>query len=134
MKNEEKRGVGMKYEWLDAYCLAKMGTQKDYKAEWEATRYMVAGKMFAMQGGDKAGQAIVTLKLEPPYGLFLRETYKDIIPGYYMNKEHWNSLYLDGNVPDDVVREMVDMSHRLIVSALPKKQRQAIEAAAGNEA
>ena len=113
----------MRYEWLDAYCLSKEGAQKDYKEEWEATRYAVAGKMFALRGGDREGKAILTLKLEPSHGLFLRASYPDIVPGYYMNKEHWNSLYLEGNVPDDVVRSMVDMSHRLILSALPKKQR-----------
>lgn len=116
----------MKYEWLDAYCLGKPGAKKDYKEEWQATRYMIRGKMFAMQGGDKNGTPIITFKLEPDFGTFLRSQYKDIIPGYYMNKEHWNSLYLDGEVSDEIVREMADRSYRLIFTSLSKKLQQEI--------
>ena len=116
----------MKYEWLDGYCLSKVGAEKDFKEEWQATRYMLKGKMFAMQGGDKEGKPIITLKLEPPHGQFLRQEYKDIIPGYYMNKEHWNSLYLEGDVPNEVLKDMVDKSYQLIFNALPKKLQKEI--------
>jgi len=116
----------VKYEWLDEYCLAQPGATKDYKPEWEATRYMVGGKMFALYGGDKNGKPIITLKLEPTFGYNLRGQYADIIPGYYMNKEHWNSLYLDGNVPDDVVQMMVKESHQLIFKSLSKKAQKEI--------
>lgn len=111
----------MNYPWLDEYCLAKTGTEKDFKPEWDATRYMLRGKMFAMLGGDKHGEPIVTLKLEPAFGELLRAQYKDIVPGYYMNKEHWNSLYLKGDVPDDVLRDMIDKSHAILLASLPKK-------------
>jgi len=115
-----------KYEWLDEFCLAQKGATKDYKVEWEATRYMVGGKMFALRGEDKAGKSIITLKLDPAFGAALRQQYKDIAPGYYMNKEHWNSLDLNGEVPDDVVRTMVKESHHLIFNALSKKVREGI--------
>ena len=118
----------MKYQWLDQYCLAKAGAEKDFKPEWAATRYMIKGKMFALQGGDKEGKAIITLKLEPLYGQLLRQQYKDIVAGYYMNKEHWNSLYLDGDVPDQVLRDMIDQSHQLIFNSLPKKAQKEIVA------
>lgn len=111
----------MNYPWLDEYCLSKKGSEKDYKPEWDATRYMLRGKMFAMVGGDKYGKPIVTLKLEPAFGELLRTQYEDIIPGYYMNKEHWNSLYLEGNVPGDVLRDMIDKSHSILLASLPKK-------------
>lgn len=111
----------MKYEWMDNFCLSLKGVQKDFKEEWQATRYMIGGKMFVMQGGDKFGTLIATVKLEPTFGRFLREQYKDIVPGYYMNKDHWNSLYLDGDVPDEVFRDMIEKSYRLVFSALPKK-------------
>jgi predicted DNA-binding protein (MmcQ/YjbR family) len=116
----------MKYEWLDDYCRTKKGTEKDYKEEWEATRYMLKGKMFALQGGHKDGKAIITLKLDPSHGQLLRDEYADIIPGYYMNKEHWNSVYLDGKVPADLLREMIDESYELILASLSKKARQDI--------
>ena len=111
----------MRYSWLDAYCLAKKGCEKDYKAEWEAFRYMIGGKMFAMQGADKEGRAIITLKIEPSYGAALRQDHKDIIPGYYMNKLHWNSVFLDGAVPDELLKEMIDESYQILLHSLPKK-------------
>ncbi len=111
----------MKYSWLDEYCLKKKGVVKDFKAEWNAHRFMIAEKMFLMLGGDKEKKPIITVKCEPEYGLQLREKYKDIIPGYYMNKLHWNSIYIDGKVPDDVVKKMIDMSYNLILSSLSKK-------------
>ncbi len=119
----------MKYEWLDAFCLSQTGATKDFKEEWNATRYMVGGKMFAMQGGDKDGIPIITLKLEPMNGEQLRSQYKDITPGYYMNKVHWNSLYLDGDVPDDVLKNMVVESHGLIFNSLSRKLQAEIKEA-----
>lgn len=116
----------MKYEWIDEYCLAKKGVEKDYKPEWQATRYMVRKKMFAMQGGDKEGKPIITIKLEPMFGTLLRQQYKDIVPGYYMNKEHWNSLYLDGDVPDEIVKDMLDKSYLVLLCSFSKKAQQEI--------
>ena len=69
----------MKYEWLDEYCNGKKGVVKDFKVEWQATRYMINGKMFAMQCGDKYGKPIITLKLEPLFGDLLRKQYEDKI-------------------------------------------------------
>ena len=117
----------MGYEWIDQYCLSKKGTQKDYKPEWEATRYMLFGKMYLMAGSDKEGRPIVTFKLPPMDGVLMREQYKDIIPGYYMNKEHWNSMYLEGTVPDDVVKDMLDESYRILLTSLTKKAQKEIE-------
>lgn len=111
----------MKYPWLEAYCLAKKGCEKDYKEEWEAWRYMLGGKMFAMQGSDKDGKPIITLKIEPSYGAELRKEHKDIVPGYYMNKVHWNSVRLDGNVSDELLKEMIDESYQILLTSLPKK-------------
>ncbi|MDF2654345.1 MAG: hypothetical protein K0R19_819 [Bacillota bacterium] len=117
----------MKYTWMDEYLLAKPGVEKDYKPEWDAVRYMIRGKMFGMQGGDKVGKPIFTMKLAPMDGQLLRSTYKDIVPGYYMNKEHWNSLYLEGDVPDDVVRDMLDQSYEVLLKSLTRKVQQEIQ-------
>lgn len=116
----------MKYKWLDEYCLSKKGAEKDYKLEWNATRYMIRGKMFAMQGGDKYGKPIITVKLEPLFGELLRKQYKDIVPGYYMNKEHWNSLYLDGDVPDAVLGDMLDKAYAILLASFSKKAQNEI--------
>lgn len=116
----------MRYEWLSEYCLEKPGAEKDFKPEWDAFRYMVGGRMFLMEGGDKHGTPIVTLRLEPLRGDMLRAQYEKIIPGYYMNKTHWNSIYRDGDVPDDLVKSMIDESYRLIFSSLTKKAQREI--------
>lgn len=116
----------MKYIWIDEYCLSKKGVVKEYKLEWNATRYMINDKMFVLQGRDKEGKAIITVKLEPMHGEFLRQQFKDIIPGYYMNKEHWNSLYLDSDVPDEIVKDMLDKSYNLVFTSLSKKLQKEI--------
>ncbi len=116
----------MKYEWLEKYSLSKKGAVKDYKEEWEATRYLVGGKMFALLGENKEKKPIITLKCEPETGEFLRDRYPDIIAGYYMNKRHWNSVYMDGEVPDNVLKEMIDSSYELVLKSLTQKMRNEI--------
>jgi len=111
----------VKYQWVDKYCLALTGVIKDFKSEWNATRYLVGGKMFAMCCGDKDGKPIITVKLDPGFGTLLRQKYKYIVPGYYMNKDHCNSLYLEGDVPDDVLKTMIQESYQLILNSLSKK-------------
>ena len=113
--------------WMDACLLEKQGVETDYKEEWEAQRFMLCGKMFAMRGGDKTGKPIFTMKLEPAFGAFLRQQYPEgIVPGYYMNKEHWNSLYLEADVPEPLVREMLDKCYDTGLSALTIKARKAL--------
>jgi len=116
----------MKYDWIDEYALAKKGVTKDYKVEWDAIRYMIGGKMFIMMCRDKSLREVISLKCEPSFGQMLREKYEHIIPGYYMNKVHWNSVFVDGNVPDQVVKEMLDMSYNLVLSGLTKKMQKEI--------
>lgn len=116
----------MKYDFTDNYILGKKAVEKDFKSEWNATRYMVKGKMFVMQGGDKEGKPILSFKHDPAYGAMLREKYSDIVPGYYLNKQHWSSLYLEGSVPDDIVKELLDHAYECLLSSLPKKVREEI--------
>lgn len=113
----------MNYPWLDDYCTNKPGAARDFKVEWDAVRFQVGDKMFAMLGGDKEGKPIATFKLAPENCTVLREQYSDIVPGYYMNKQHWVSLCLSGTVPEEVVRRMADEAYNLIVAALPKTKR-----------
>lgn len=118
----------MPYPWMDEYFMNLRGTHKDYQPDWQAIRYFLADKMYAMIGCDKSGRQIVTLKCDPIFAEMLRKQYEDIIPGYYMNKQHWNSLYLEGNVPDSVLKDMIDMAHRLVLEKLPKKKRDSLSA------
>lgn len=117
----------MKYDWIDQYLLEKQGVSKDFKVEWGWTRYLLADKMFAAVCQDESGkETLITLKLNPVEGDFLRQQYEDIIPGYYMNKEHWNSIKTDGAVPDDLLKDMLDKSYQLILEKLPKKKQKEI--------
>jgi len=114
------------YPWLDEYCMSKQNATKEYKEDWKATKYLVGGKMFALEGNDNTGRPVISLKLLPEEGSFLRDRYEDIIAGYFMNKDHWNSVYLDGSVPDDVVRNMIDKSYSLLFLSLTKKAQKEI--------
>lgn len=118
----------MQYPWIDEYLLSLRGVTKDYQPEWNWVRYHIGGKMFAAVCRDDADQPVyVTLKLEPAEGEFMRGQYADIIPGYYMNKLHWNSVKADGAVPEDVVKTLLDHARRLVLLSLPKaKQREAL--------
>lgn len=115
----------MKYLWLDNELLAKPGVTKDLQAEWNWIRYQLGGKMFAAVCLDDAtGKPVyITLKLDPAVGEFFRQQYADIIPGYYMNKVHWNSVRADGAVPDELLREMLEKSYRLVLGGLSKKKQ-----------
>lgn len=68
----------------------------------------------------------ITIKLEPEEGDFLRRQYEDIIPGYYMNKEHWNSIKPDGSVPDELLRDLLDKSYELVLESFSKKKQREI--------
>lgn len=115
------------YDWVDEYCFNKPGVTKELKEEWDAFRYMVGGKMFILRGEENTGRPVITVKVEPELGQHLRTEYKDkIIPGYYMNKEHWNSIYEDREVPREVVEDMLDRSYNLILKSLPKKKQKEI--------
>lgn len=123
----ESRYGKTKYMWLDQFLLSMPGSIKDYKKEWEWNRYLIGEKMFAAICKDASGtRDIITLKLNPLDGDFLRNQYEDIIPGHYMNKVHWNSIYLDGSVPEQLIKEMVEKSYHLVLSGLSKKKQHEI--------
>ena len=98
--------------WIDAYCLDKKGVEKVWQTEWEAMKYLLHGKMFAYMGEHKNGDPIITMKLPPEEGQVLRAAYPDaVIPGYYMNKVHWNTLYLRGS-PAELSQKSTARNHR----------------------
>lgn len=117
----------MKYDWIDEFCLSMRGVSKDFKMEWEATRFLIRSKMFVMIGCNKEKEEIISLKLNPEYGLLLRSEYKDIQPGYYLNKDYWNSINLDGIVPDDLLKELIHQSYELVFHTFSKKQQEKIK-------
>ncbi|WP_010174160.1 MmcQ/YjbR family DNA-binding protein [Bacillus coahuilensis] len=106
---------------LQDYCASLKGTTHDYQQDWQADRYHVGEKMFAMMGGDAKGEPIITLKCDPVRAEELREQYDRIIPGYYMNKTHWNSIYYDERFTDEFVENLIQHSYELVLSKLTKK-------------
>lgn len=116
----------MKYPWIDEYLLNKRSVTKDLQSDWNWVRYHIGGKMFAAVCLDQDDKPYyITLKLEPAEGDFLRSQYEDIIPGFYMNKQHWNSIKPDGEVPDDLLKDLLDKSYHLVLRSFSgKKQRE----------
>ena len=117
----------MRYVWLDEYLLGKAGVTKDLQKDWNWIRYQIGGKMFAAVClGENDKPYYITLKLEPLEGEFLRQPYEDIVPGYYCNKQHWNSIKPDGRVPDELLKDLLDKAYFLVLSGLPKKKQREI--------
>lgn len=122
----------MKYTWIDEFLLKKPGVTKDLQKDWNWIRYQIGGKMFAAVClGENDEPYYITLKLEPAEGDFLRQQYEDIIPGYYMNKIHWNSVKADGNVPDELLEDLLEKSYQLVLGNFSKKKQREIVESAG---
>ncbi len=117
----------MKYPWIEEYLMEKAGVTKDLQKDWNWIRFQLGGKMFSAICRDDNDQPVyITLKLEPLEGDFWRKQYEDIIPGYYMNKTHWNSVKADGAVPDDVLKELLDHAYKVVFEGLTKKKQREI--------
>lgn len=125
--NKLRRQQKMNYEWIDEYLLNKPGVTRDLQPEWNWIRYQIGGKMFAAICRDDDNKPVyITLKLEPLEGEFWRKQYEDIIPGYYMNKTHWNSVKADGSVPDDVLRDLLNKAYGIVLGSFSKKKQKEI--------
>ncbi len=116
----------MNYNWLKDYLITKKGVTRDFKEEWQWNRFQIMKKMFAAICVDNEGRNIITLKCEPSLGLSLRNQYTSVRPGYYMNKNHWNSVDLNGEVPDEILKEMINQSYQLVLSSFSKSVQKAI--------
>ncbi len=97
------------------YALSKLGAREDYPFGPDTTVFRVGGKIFALCGAVEQPRTI-NLKCDPMRAQILRQDYPEITPGYHMNKRHWNTLDLTGNLSDDLVRELIDHSYDLVSS------------------
>ena len=112
---------------LQTYLLAKPEAELDYPFGPQAQVYKVLGKMFALiwfEGQSAAPR--VNLKCNPEEALELRHVFEEVSAGYHMNKKHWNTVKLDGHLPESEIQRMVDSSYELDIKGLPKKQRQGL--------
>lgn len=124
----------MKYDWLDGYLRSMPGAEHDYKLEWQWDRYMVRGKLFAAictPGPEYkppySGRTLINLKCDPRLSAGFRESYPEILPGFYMDKRTWIAVPLDGGIPEEVLRELCDLSYKLVVEKLPKYVQKQLE-------
>ncbi|MBN2612391.1 MAG: MmcQ/YjbR family DNA-binding protein [Bacteroidales bacterium] len=115
----------MNIEQLRAYCLSKKGVTECFPFDEQTLVFKVMEKMFALV--DLGGELSVNLKCDPGKALELREKYPSVKPGYHMNKNHWNTIYIDGSVGDKIIFEWIDDSYNLVYSKLPKSVRSLID-------
>ena len=108
---------------LRAWCLEQPGAIEDFPFGPETSVFKVAGKIFAISALDRTPLE-VSVKCEPELAVALRRSYPAIRPGYHLNKRHWNTVAVDGSLGDQLVRDLVEDSYDLIVSALPKRIRE----------
>lgn len=112
----------MHLDTLRTYCLAKPGSSEDLPFGPDTLVFKVEGKLFALTNLEWIEPA-VNLKCDPARAVELREQYAGIRPGYHMNKRHWNTVDLQGDVPGGLIRQLVDHSYDLVVAGLPKRVR-----------
>jgi predicted DNA-binding protein (MmcQ/YjbR family) len=107
---------------LRRWCLEQPGAFEDFPFGAEHSVFKVSGKLFAISALGREPLE-VSLKCEPELAVQLRNTYAAIRPGYHLNKRHWNTVTLDGSLDDQLVRDLVEDSYDLVVSALPRRVR-----------
>ena len=108
---------------LRALCMSFTGAEETYPFSAEASVFKVRGKIFAI-AHLAAEPPRISLKCEPDLAAQLRADHPAIRPGYHLNKRHWNTVAVDGSLPEGLLRDMVEDSYDLIVSALPKRVRE----------
>jgi len=116
----------MNLEDLQLYCSSKKGVTEEFPFDEVTLVFKVLGKAFALTGLN-AEETRVNLKCDPDRAIELREEYSDIIPGYHMNKKHWNTVYLERELSHAFIMELIDHSYDMVVAKMPKKLRAELE-------
>jgi len=112
----------MNIEYVRSYCLDKKGVEETFPFDESTLVFKVMGKAFLLTGLDEIDFR-VNLKCDPEKAIELREMYADIIPGWHMNKKHWNTIYCERELDDQLIIELIDHSYDLVVSKLTKKNK-----------
>ncbi|MDQ8734523.1 MmcQ/YjbR family DNA-binding protein [Paenibacillus sp. LHD-38] len=108
------------------YCLKKKGAAKDYPFGPDPLVIKIAGKMYALIFENKGDYSYLNLKCDPVIAENMREQHENVRPGYHMNKKHWNTITMDGSLPESDVFVMIDHSYDMVVKNLPKNLRESI--------
>jgi predicted DNA-binding protein (MmcQ/YjbR family) len=112
----------MDLETLRRCLLDRPGAVEDHPFGPQPLVIKVGGRIFALVAAD-ASPLTISLKCEPDHAQFLRDSFPAVRPGYHLNKQHWNTVTLDGSIPDAGIRSMIDESYRLVVAGLTKVAR-----------
>ena len=116
----------MNIEAFRDYCLSKQYVTECFPFDEDTLVFKVAEKMFTATSLKKweSGDRSVNLKCDPERSLELRDRYEGIIPGYHMNKKHWNTVTIEhGDVPEPLIQELIDHSYDLVIRSLTKKKQ-----------
>jgi predicted DNA-binding protein (MmcQ/YjbR family) len=113
----------MNIEQLQDHCLAKPFVEETLPFGPDTLVFKVCGKAFLLCGLNSHPLQF-NVKCDPDKAIELREEYACVIPGFHMNKKHWNSVIVDGSVPVKLLKEWIDHSYDLVVSSLPKKEKE----------
>jgi predicted DNA-binding protein (MmcQ/YjbR family) len=116
----------MNLENLREYCLAKPGVEETTPFGPDTLVFKVIGKAFLLTGFENSPIRF-NVKCDPEKAIDLRERYACVLPGWHMNKKHWNTIVVDGSVPVKLVKEWIDDSYQLVVDSLPKKDKTKLE-------
>ncbi len=116
----------MNIEDIRNYCLLKKGVTEGFPFDEETLVFKVAGKMFALV--DLEGDLSINLKCDPEKAPELREQFPAVIPGYHMNKKHWNTVIIDGSIRDKLIGEWIDDSYNLVIKKLTSSERKLLDA------
>lgn len=114
----------MNIEEYRTYCLSKPGTTEHLPFDEVTLVFKVCGKMFALTNIETF--ASVNLKCDPELAIELREQYAGVVPGFHMNKKHWNTIYTDQDILDQKMYEWIDHSYNLVVAGLPKRLKETL--------
>ncbi len=112
----------MDIESLREYCLSKSGAEETLPFGPDTLVYKVQNKAFLLVGLDSENLRF-NVKCDPELAIELREQYSCVLPGWHMNKKHWNTIVVDGSVSVKQLREWIDHSYELVINSLPKKQK-----------
>ena len=122
----------MNKDKVKKYFLSCPESYEDFPFGAEITIFKVKDKWFGLLT-EREGSLQINLKCDPDEALILRDLFKSVVPGYHMNKKHWNTIILDGTIPEKEIEAMIYSSYVLIVDNLKKKDRLALEAKYGKQ-
>lgn len=109
----------MNIEELREYCITKKGVTESFPFDEETLVFKVMNKMFLLTNINK--DLSMNVKCDPEKAIELREEYSSVLPGWHMNKKHWNTVNIDGSISDNQLKKWIDHSYVLIVDSLTKK-------------